>query len=271
MTGSATTGQGSNTVNHEGVRAEPFSSGFMAALGNGVTVELVGVCGHPSESRQWWRPDGTLLGKAPYKTMGSRLTHDEGYSDYEFVFRVEGSDSISTTVDIPGGSRGTHTGMPYDQDGGSVNDLRVYTANQPDGRDAALVRIGATGAKWQTKAKHRPTDEERSHDFESQTIVLGRAYEADGDTILPVVQNLNKPATAVAIRVVAITKDGPIRLSSMSGSGGNSLDYSTYQFKSLSLKDVERFEFQTRPYEWIVFKNVSLGPNRQTDLRIEME
>ena len=31
---------------------------FVATLPNGVTVELMGVCEHPSKGKQWWRPDG---------------------------------------------------------------------------------------------------------------------------------------------------------------------------------------------------------------------
>jgi beta-lactamase regulating signal transducer with metallopeptidase domain len=31
---------------------------FRATLPNGVTVELVGVCEHPTDGKQWWRPDG---------------------------------------------------------------------------------------------------------------------------------------------------------------------------------------------------------------------
>jgi len=39
---------------------------FKAALPNGVTVELIGVCEHPSEGKQWWSPEGLLLKEAPY-------------------------------------------------------------------------------------------------------------------------------------------------------------------------------------------------------------
>ncbi|MHC4659629.1 MAG: M56 family metallopeptidase, partial [Planctomycetota bacterium] len=44
----------------------PYPEKFTATLPNSVTVELVGVCEHPSEGKQWWRPNGTLLEEAPY-------------------------------------------------------------------------------------------------------------------------------------------------------------------------------------------------------------
>jgi beta-lactamase regulating signal transducer with metallopeptidase domain len=49
-------------------------SGFAARLPNGVTVELVGVCEHPSAGKKWWRPDGTALGEAPYEKMAFGIT-----------------------------------------------------------------------------------------------------------------------------------------------------------------------------------------------------
>jgi beta-lactamase regulating signal transducer with metallopeptidase domain len=49
---------------------------FKATLTNGVTVELVGICEHPSEGKQWWTPNGTLLKEAPYdKVQDPYLEH----------------------------------------------------------------------------------------------------------------------------------------------------------------------------------------------------
>ena len=41
----------------------------------------------------------------------------------------------------------------------------------------------------------------------------------------------------------------------------------TYKF-SLPLKKIESFQFQTRPYEWVEFKNVSLAPGNKTDVQV---
>ncbi len=244
---------------------------FKATLPNGVTVELLGICEHPSEGKQWWRPDGTLLEKAPYQTMGGSLTHDEGYSDYEFVLRVESSGDASFDVQVPGGRHGTYTGTPYDQEGNRVEDLRVYTANQPEDKDSTLVRIGATADKWQTRAVYKPDDKEKTYDFDSQSIGFNRPYEYHGDIILPCTHNFNKPAVQVDIRVVAVKKDGSIWLGSCSGSGGNVLHTWTYRFESLPLEEIKQFEFQTRTYQWLTFKNVSLKPGQKTDVKIEVE
>jgi prepilin-type processing-associated H-X9-DG protein len=247
------------------------TSDFKATLPNGVTVELVGVCEHPSEGKQWWAPDGTFLEKAPYKTMGSRLKHHDGSSEYEFVFRAESLNRASFRVQVPGCSHSTYTGTPYGWDGNRVEDLRVYTANQPDDKTEALVRIGATADKWLSQAIHKPDEHEKTYDSGGQSIAFGSPYETDGNTILPVVHNLNNPEAEVAVRIVAIKKDGKVRSSSISGSGGNVLHGWTCRFKSLSLDQIKEFQFQTRPYHWITFKNVSLKPGKNTKPVIEIE
>jgi len=65
-----------------------------ATLPNGATVELVGVCEHPSEGKQWWGPDGALLKEAPYdKIQAPHLEHlfSEVTADkqrYELALRI---------------------------------------------------------------------------------------------------------------------------------------------------------------------------------------
>ena len=50
-------------------------------------------------------------------------------------------------------------------------------------------------------------------------------------------------------------------------SNGTVVTHTTYKFNA-QLSQVARFEFQTRPYEWIEFKNVSLVPGQKTDVEI---
>ena len=47
-------------------------------LRNGVTVELLGVCEHPSVGRQWWRPDGSPLTERPYDDEDGRAFLNPG-------------------------------------------------------------------------------------------------------------------------------------------------------------------------------------------------
>jgi len=44
----------------------------------------------------------------------------------------------------------------------------------------------------------------------------------------------------------------------------------TVEFNGLSLESIKEFQFQTRPYEWVTFKNVSLKPGFKTDVQVEV-
>ena len=65
-------------------------SEFTAILSNGVTVELVGVCEHPSEGKRWWRPDGSLLEEAPYDDDPGRAFPQDGEKGYKFAVKYRG-------------------------------------------------------------------------------------------------------------------------------------------------------------------------------------
>jgi beta-lactamase regulating signal transducer with metallopeptidase domain len=57
---------------------------------NGVTVELMGVCDHPSEGKQWWRPDGSLLKNSPYDDDFGRAFPKDGEKGYKFAVKYSG-------------------------------------------------------------------------------------------------------------------------------------------------------------------------------------
>jgi len=68
----------------------PYPETFVARLTNGITVELIGVCEHPSEAKQWWRPDGSLLAQAPYDQLYVTSIPEPKPNErvYEFAYRL---------------------------------------------------------------------------------------------------------------------------------------------------------------------------------------
>ena len=52
-------------------------------------------------------------------------------------------------------------------------------------------------------------------------------------------------------------------------SGTGDLIQQTYVFEKIEPEEVETPTLQTRPYQWVTFKNVSLKPNFKTDVQIE--
>jgi hypothetical protein len=77
----------------------------------------------------------------------------------------------------------------------------------------------------------------------------------------------------VTQRIVAIDNEGTVHpWEGHTGSVSNSkIRQSIGTFPNLKLEQIKEFAFQTRPYEWVQFKNVSLKPNSKTNVEIEVE
>jgi len=60
---------------------------FTATLANGVTVELIGLCEHPSQGKQWWKPDGNLLEQKPYRNLGYTMS-STSQRFFEVIFKT---------------------------------------------------------------------------------------------------------------------------------------------------------------------------------------
>ena len=72
------------------IRTGFTASDYKATLPNGVVVELIGVCEHPSEGKQWWRPDGSKLKESPYDDDFGRAFPKDGEKGYKFAVKFGG-------------------------------------------------------------------------------------------------------------------------------------------------------------------------------------
>lgn len=100
-------------------------------------------------------------------------------------------------------------------------------------------------------------------------IAFAGGYESNGAVRIVVTDSLGNE---VVQRVIAIDENGNIHpCKGTSGSVSNqNLRQTTANFPDLKLNRVKEFQFQTRPYEWIEFKDVSLKPNFTTDRLIDI-
>ncbi|MEN6575120.1 MAG: M56 family metallopeptidase [Phycisphaerales bacterium] len=243
------------------VLGKPTDSG--GAPAGPVTVELIGVCEHPSEGKQWWRADGSLMDRAPYKTTDSKREQEAGFKDYELVVRYSGASDISIEWDVPGSRNNSHTGSPLGEDDRRIRDLTVSTVRFPDSQTVATVRVAAAGGPWETRAIHKTLDREGAYNLDDDKIVtFGIAHMQDRRLLVPVTINLSSHDRAS--RVVAVRGRDEECEGSVSGAGDNSAHSLTYRF-DCSLSDVKEFRFQTRPWTWFEFKDVSLRPGQKAN------
>ncbi|MBL7153024.1 MAG: hypothetical protein ISS79_04860 [Phycisphaerae bacterium] len=62
-------------------------SPWRATLDNGISVELIGICFCPSDGREWWGPDGSILDYIPYY-ISTTYRHGPDERAYDFAYKV---------------------------------------------------------------------------------------------------------------------------------------------------------------------------------------
>jgi serine/threonine protein kinase len=126
------------------------SGSLLAQLPTG-SLELVAIAPHPSQGRQWWRPDGRSMFKPDFETHGATLSPDDHLRVFELVWRshdLPAGASIPQFTIAPSG--GYATGGVRTIDGDDLSDHGLVVVRSP--RDAQTLHIGAgiaTGA-WRT-------------------------------------------------------------------------------------------------------------------------
>jgi len=248
----------------------PVSSKYSASLPNGVTVELVGVCEHPSAGKQWWRPDGSdnPLAKPEYRSI-FQYSHVNGKKEYDLIFK---SPQFNSDVDLGlKGESDVECTIPN-----SAHSLEGFTTERISSIQVSEslvncdVSLRVASGVWQTIASG-------SH--------LG-PYIIGTDTVIlnmPSLENGMKVDNG-PITVTSTIKDRDMRLAIMDDSNNiikgiklswelneKNVEEMSFSFPGRGLLKGDKFLIQTRPYEWIKFLNVSLKPGVKTNFQIEVE
>jgi hypothetical protein len=240
------------------------SSEFKKTLPNGVTVELIGICEHPSEGKQWWKPDGSLLEDRPYDKGN---THSGGRgSKYELAFRIVNLPDSAFGWMIKSKEITLSALSEVGKDGRDVPDITSAVVGFKEKSDKKDIGLGIAVGPW-TGFGHHITG---GITTTSDGIVFQRAVQdSEGNIVLNIIHNINQ--SEKSYRVVAIGKNGTEYKAHYSGGVSRPAQPTITEtvFNNLKINDVKEFFFQTRPYEWCEFKNVSLKPNFKTDVQVE--
>jgi hypothetical protein len=244
-------------------RARPDRGAFEARLSNGVTVELLGVSKHPSQKDSWWRPDGSPLATAPCDPLKGSVDGGPDHVAREFVVHWHNlpSEPVGTGVSF-NPSYNAYAGDNPKRLGKEVAGLQAMTVSLPD-QPTVTVSVSMAGGPWQTVLE---TDGgSRSMGTRKGGFAFSPPSEKDGRVAITVTHDIIGPES----RVVAVGWDGrEHRASSCSSTGAHDFLQLTATFSPLLLKDIKVFRVQTRPYEQVEFRNVSLRPGHKTDVQI---
>jgi|GEM_PF-3476857 len=228
---------------------------FSQTLPNGLTVELVGICTHPSAGKEWWQPEGHPLGY-DIKTLDIS-GYQSGDPGYEFVFRKTGDASFK--IESVKGSD-THSGIQVLQPAGLAG-FRVHIKSS---YQKTNITISSPSGSWNTVVTSTGGGS-YSGKVGNKTIVLAAAEQAGDDLIISSSDNLGYQ---LASRIIAVDSEGKVHEGIMgTDTGVNNIRQRTVRFKQLAFSQLAKFEFQTCPYEYCTFKNVSLRPEAKTDVQ----
>ena len=248
---------------------------FTATLSDGASIELVGLRNFSYNDLKefkdgnfpWWKPDGTVLSPAP--DNGTLINSSSGC--YWFVIRVKGSGDYGFRAIGPLGD--DLTIEPVERKGQSFerDDLRHFSLRFTMDSSQADFKLGVACGDWRVVENWAISEhsDPYSHFFCSSEQVVMRCPEQVGsDVVAEVTQITGDNAT----RLVVFDKDGN-EYESLGNNGGESAGLVRYihRFKGMNRNNIERLEFQTRPYDyWITFKNVSLKLGRNTNVGVKV-
>ena len=257
-------------TNQSGQEAsEQKTNSFAAILQNGVTVELVGVCEYPDPKRGW-SAAGDEIRTVPWRLRDYDLETPENRQHYAFVAQISGSRAPSTHWHVQGGWETAYLRTVNDGSGDKLEGIEAFAAALPQDRKKTVVGIGVAAVPWETIATIK----------EKQGVSIGFCKGGEY-TIQEPIEHLGGRTSDVkmvdtidrskyALRMVAMTNTGETITSAVNSTGGSYLTTTSHRYM-LPLKQIKEFQLQTRPYEWVEFKDVSLKPKFKTDVQVEVE
>ncbi len=242
------------------------------------TTLFAGVTDANKFGSPWWSASGAVL-SAPIYDTNTYHAEDHagsGTDNVSFAFRLP-ADAQDDTVQYelpqstgyssdgfwPTKLKG-NTGRTEAQMFAKTNGTRVVTASFPPSLTKTSLRVGIASGAWKTAAEDSigPNPSGVAGLTGSMGIENGGArflFSPIAETQDGLVFSLSTDATS-DLRVIAITTEGQIVLPDQIG--GNSigtLDQVTARF-ALPQSKIKAFRVQTRPFQWIEFKDVALKP-----------
>ncbi len=227
-------------------------------LPNGISVELIAVNHNPAKPDGWWQPDGQPLNDATYTHIGE-VFPSENDCAYEILYHVDakGKADISTAYKFDQGGSSAGIGIRENKD------IQGVAFTYPKTQETLSVSIGIATGNWKTEVEFSP-DSSGSSSRGNMGFAYSEAIQNENNlTVMfsdSLEGNLNR-------RLVAIDTNGKLHTPGRYGmnSTGN-VRLSSATFIKLKKEDVKEFQFQTRPYEWALFQNISLQPGKMQNV-----
>ncbi len=239
------------------------------------TTLLAGVSNPHSDGNKWWSAAGALLRTPVYDTTAaSHAYQGPDVQNVELAFRLpplaQGvtvryklpqSTNDSSDGDWPGKLR-DDAGLTESRMFAATGGARIVSASFPPTLKKTNVQVGIASGAWKRAATEirtpsavEPFEEEGTTLAGNQSFILGQPVQAAKEVMLTI-----SDTSVDDIRVVAVDMQGNTLFpSSIGGQSVSNLDQITAHF-SQPLSQIKEFRVETRPFQWIEFKDVALQP-----------
>jgi hypothetical protein len=243
---------------------------------------LAGVTNANKPGGLWWSPTGTPLPTPVYDTAVNHSMNDTVQerrpdntliptNNVIFAFRLPAdaqgvtfqyklpNTSSSSNGEWPGKSQ-SDAGHTENQMFASTGGARIVTAAFPATLKKTSLQVGIASGTWKTAVSaavnssgvNQGTSRSSSNGVD---FILSQAVETAKGLLLTAATTSTDDA-----RIVAIGSQGqPLLPRDIDGESVNNLDQITVHF-SQPLSQIKAFRVETRPFQWIEFKDVALQP-----------
>jgi hypothetical protein len=230
---------------------------FIATFAAGGSVEVVGISNWPSTNK-WWQPDGTPLDPLP-PDPGPYLGRDamNGQQAYAIAVKWTNPQSPSWSSSFSGARDIGVSNAPHHTPGAPD----IYRVIFPTADPTTTFRAGLAAGPWHQWPTVRTTVQ-ATVSIDNTKITFSAPVEKAGDVIVTTTDPLND----VERQLVAIDISGVTHIADLIHSRAGNYNF---RFPNITTAQIKSYQLQTRQYEYVNFKGLSLKPEQHSEITIE--
>ena len=265
-----------------------LSSPMLDLKDNGMSL-LAGVTDEKGPVGKWWNRSGIPLSKPLYKTAFDHpliVVGATGVRSLIFAFRLpQDAQDVTTDFKAPdsvvSSSAGQWLGKIQEQEHATeatlnraTGGMRTLEVVYSDSVTKATIQVGIASGPWKVAVSAAASSGIATNFINNSSanngFIISRAFEAKDGLLLTVSTDSTDDVRIVAVdtqghEILPNSIDGQnvntheILPNSIGGQSVNNLNQITAQF-NLPLSQVKEFRVETRPFQWVEFKDVALQP-----------
>ncbi len=238
---------------------------FSAVLSEDASFELIAITEISGKSNKWWKPNGEVFDKAPFKNDIPETTDDE-LKQYQLFFcnRIDQS-LFANFKELSDGQIYQSKHPFFSKDGRLFQNVIVLTCGWDKDQEAAQITAEIPFGKWMTIAIYNPKTKITSGI--DKNVIFSKIYKEKGSLIIDV-SNSTLDSQKTAVKIEVLDQSGeilrPVKWSHIS-------QESSLTFRNLKASQIKEVQYQVCPYAWVTFENISLRPEQTTDVQVKVD